>query len=137
MKKLCKVFVAGFMALALAFSFTPALAAECNPSDGVGGGAACGRQGSEGDATNCLFKGGSCSDGIITSIINVILFITGVLSVAMLIYGGIRYTTSAGEAARVTGAKNTVMYAIIGLIISILAYAIVNFVIGNLVNPGS
>ena len=72
--------------------------------------------------------------GIFTRVTNTLLFAVGIISVVMLIYGGIRYTTSAGEAARVTGAKNTVMYAIIGLIVSILAYAIVNFVIGNLIN---
>jgi hypothetical protein len=47
----------------------------------------------------------------------------------MLIYGGLRYVLSGGDSKKVTDAKNTIMYAIIGLIISILSYAIVNFVI--------
>ena len=47
----------------------------------------------------------------------------------MLIIGGIRYVISGGDSKKVTDAKNTIMYAIIGLIIAILAYAIVNFVI--------
>ena len=47
----------------------------------------------------------------------------------MLIYGGLRYVISGGDSKKVTDAKNTIMYAIIGLIIAILAYAIVNFVI--------
>ena len=46
----------------------------------------------------------------------------------MIIYGGIQYTTSAGDSGKVTNAKNTILYAIVGLIVSILAYAIVNFV---------
>ena len=50
----------------------------------------------------------------------------------MLIYGGIRYTTSGGNANSVTAAKNTVIYSIVGLVISILAYAIVNFVVTNI-----
>ena len=50
----------------------------------------------------------------------------------MLIYGGIRYTTSGGNANSVTAAKNTIMYAVIGLIIAIFAFAIVNFVVGEL-----
>ena len=50
----------------------------------------------------------------------------------MLIIGGIRYVTSGGDAKKVTDAKNTVLYAIIGLIISVLAYAIVNFVMSTL-----
>ena len=47
----------------------------------------------------------------------------------MLIWGGIRYTTSGGNANSVTAAKNTILYAVIGLIVAILAYAIVNWVI--------
>ena len=71
-------------------------------------------------------------DGAFTTIVNVLLFIIGAVSVIMLIYGGIRYTTSGGNANSVTAAKNTIMYAIIGLIIAIFAFAIVNFVVGEL-----
>ncbi|MDO4902589.1 MAG: pilin [bacterium] len=67
--------------------------------------------------------------GIFTTIINVMLFIIGALSVIMLIYGGIRYTISRGDSGEVNNAKNTILYAIVGLIVSILAYAIVNFVV--------
>ena len=70
--------------------------------------------------------------GGFTTIVNVLLFIIGAVSVIMLIYGGIRYTTSGGNANSVTAAKNTIMYAIIGLIIAIFAFAIVNFVVGEL-----
>jgi Type IV secretion system pilin len=66
---------------------------------------------------------------IFTNIINAALFIVGAASVLMLIYGGIRYTLSAGNATHVTAAKNTIMYALIGLIVAVLAYAIVNFVL--------
>ena len=47
----------------------------------------------------------------------------------MLIFGGLRYVVSGGDSKKVTDAKNTVLYAIIGLIIAILSYAIVNFVL--------
>jgi hypothetical protein len=46
----------------------------------------------------------------------------------MLIVGGLRYITSNGDAQGATSAKNTILYAIIGLIVAILAYAIINFV---------
>ena len=69
------------------------------------------------------------SGTLITSVINVMLFIIGVLSVIMIIYGGIIYVISAGDSGRVSKAKNTIMYAIVGLIVALLAYAIVNFVI--------
>ena len=62
-------------------------------------------------------------------IINTILYIIGILAVVMVIIGGVQYTTSGGDQAKVTKAKNTILYGIIGLVIAILAYAIVNFVI--------
>ena len=71
---------------------------------------------------------------VFTTAINIMLFIIGILSVIMLIYGGIRYVLSSGDSGAVTNAKNTIMYAIIGLVIAILAYAIVNFVIGSITN---
>lgn len=73
---------------------------------------------------------------IFTTIVNVLLFIIGAICVIMLIWGGIRYTTSAGNAASVTAAKNTIMYAIIGLIIAFLAFALVNWVL-TAINPNA
>ena len=70
--------------------------------------------------------------GVFKIIVNVMLFIIGALSVIMLIYGGIRYTLSGGDSGSVTSAKNTIMYAIIGLIVAFLAFAIVNWVLGAL-----
>ena len=70
--------------------------------------------------------------GVFKTVVNILLFIIGLISVIMLIWGGIRYTTSGGNANSVTAAKNTIMYAIIGLVIAIFAYAIVNWVVGEL-----
>ena len=67
--------------------------------------------------------------GVFTQITNTVLYIVGIISVIMLIYGGLRYVISGGDSKKVTDAKNTILYAIIGLIVSILAFAIVNFVI--------
>ena len=75
--------------------------------------------------------------GVLSTIVNTMLFIIGFLSVIMLIFGGLRYIISGGNAAAVTAAKNTILYAIVGLIIAILAYAIVNFVIGSLTGTAS
>ena len=68
-------------------------------------------------------------NGVFKQVTNTILYIVGIIAVIMLIIGGIRYVTSGGDAKKVTDAKNTVLYAIIGLVISFLAFAIVNFVI--------
>jgi ABC-type Fe3+ transport system permease subunit len=61
--------------------------------------------------------------------INALLFIVGALAVVMIIYGGIRYTTSAGNTSAITAAKNTILYAVVGLVVSFLAYAVVNWVL--------
>ena len=68
-------------------------------------------------------------EGVFTKVSNTLLLVIGLISVVMLIYGGFRYIISGGDNKKVTDAKNTILYAIIGLIISLLAYAIVNFVI--------
>lgn len=68
-------------------------------------------------------------DSVFKDVTNVLLFIVGAIAVIMLIIGGIRYTTSNGDSNQVTAAKNTILYAIVGIIVAILAYAVVNFVI--------
>ena len=72
------------------------------------------------------------TDGVFTKITNTVLYAVGIISVIMLILGGIRYVVSGGDAKKVTDAKNTVLYAIIGLIVAFLAFAIVNFVVNAL-----
>lgn len=118
--------VAAFALVAVtAFIPTVAVNAACgNVNDGVQAGINCGNNGS---VPETLFGG----DGsIFTTVVNILLFVIGAISVIMLIWGGIRYTTSAGNAASVTAAKNTIMYAIIGLVVAFLAFAIVNWVLG-------
>ena len=67
-------------------------------------------------------------DGLIKKVVNLLLWAIGIVSVIMIIIGGIRYATSNGDSTQVTAAKNTIMYAVIGLVIAIFAYAIVYFV---------
>jgi hypothetical protein len=75
---------------------------------------------------DALFDG---STAIIPRIINLMLFIVGILAIIMLIFGGIRYAVSGGDKNRVDNAKNTILYAIVGLIVAILGYAVVNWVV--------
>ncbi len=70
--------------------------------------------------------------GVFKQVTNTILYIVGIIAVIMLIIGGIKYVISGGDSKKVTDAKNTVLYAIIGLVIAFLAFAIVNFVISAL-----
>ncbi|MFZ1812056.1 MAG: hypothetical protein WAU02_00835 [Candidatus Saccharimonadales bacterium] len=94
-------------------------------SGGIGGGAAS----AKGDGTaETLFGDG----GIFKTVTNILLYIIGAVSVIMLIIGGIRYVVSGGDQSAVTGAKNTILYAIVGIVVAFLAYAAVNFVTTNL-----
>lgn len=77
------------------------------------------------------------TSGIFSTITNTLLFILGAISVIMIIIGGLRYVISGGDSAAVTAAKNTILYAIVGVIVAILAYAIINFVVGSFTSGGS
>lgn len=72
---------------------------------------------------------------LIRTVINVLLFLIGAVAVIMIIIGGLKYVLSGGDQSAVTSAKNTILYAVIGLVVAILAYAIVNFVISGLAPP--
>lgn len=76
------------------------------------------------------------TSGVFSTITNVLLFLVGAISVLMIIIGGFRYVVSGGNSASVSAAKNTILYAVIGIIIAILAYAIINFVISSF-GPGA
>ena len=76
-------------------------------------------------------------NGVFSRITNTVLLIVGLISVIMLVYGGLRYILSGGDSKKVTDAKNTILYAIIGLIISMLAYAIVHFVLNSVIGVGT
>ena len=65
------------------------------------------------------------------TIINVVIGVVGFVAVAFIIFGGIQYTTSAGDPGKVKKAKDTILYGIIGLVVAMLAYAIVNFVLSS------
>lgn len=134
MKEVIKKSLRGLLvipALALALGVAAPLTAEAQFNRGMGEGAGA-AQGT--DQAESLFGGDETgADGIFQTITNVLLFIIGAIAVIMLVIGGVRYTTSGGNSEQVTAAKNTIMYAIIGIIVAILAFAIVNFVISSLV----
>lgn len=86
--------------------------------------------------TNCDATTGMSTEGVqsaVNTVVNLLSWIVGIVSVIMIIVGGFRYITSGGAPDKVTGAKNTIIYAVIGLVIVALAQFIVNFVIGKAV----
>ena len=99
------------------------------------GGAPAGINAARGDNTQSNLANGDSS--IVRRAINIMLFGVGVLSVVMLIFGGFRYVISGGKKESVTNAKNTILYAIIGLLIAVFAYAIINFILGAALSGGS
>jgi len=78
--------------------------------------------------------GGSCNSSsdlttkTIPTVIKTMLFFVGILAVIMIIFSGIRYITAHGDKAQIQGATQTLIYSIVGLVVAILAYAIVSFV---------
>jgi len=74
---------------------------------------------------------------IVKNVINLLLLVIGMIAVIMIIIGGIRYVTSNGDQNQITGAKNTILYAVIGLVVAIMAFAIVNFVITAFTGGGA
>ena len=95
---------------------------------GLDGGVQGGADSARGDDQTAELFG---SAGIFKTITNVLLFVLGAISVIMIIIGGLRYVISGGNSTAVTAAKNTILYAIVGVIVALLAYAIVNFVLDS------
>lgn len=76
-------------------------------------------------------------DEIVSQVINILSLAVGVVAVVMIIVGGLRYITSGGDSSNVTGAKNTILYAVVGLVVVAFAQVIVRFVVdrATLSNP--
>lgn len=85
-------------------------------------------------ATTSEMKGKSIDGdkGLIKTVVNVLLWAVGILSVIMIIFSGFRYITSAGDASKTKSAQSTLTYSVVGLIVAIMAYAIVNMVTNRL-----
>lgn len=76
----------------------------------------------------------SKANTIVASVINLISIVVGVIAVFMIIYGGFRFLTSAGNPESTKVAKNAILYAIIGLVIVAFAQVIVKFVLNKIVS---
>lgn len=115
---------------ATAVGVQPAYAEDCSITGGITGSAGCAKGSGQSES---LTEGDT---SVFRTVTNVLLFIIGAVSVIMLVIGGIRYTISGGDSNQVTAAKNTILYAIIGIVVAILAFAAVDFVIKSFA-PGA
>jgi len=80
-------------------------------------------------------SGAACtnrSTGVARSVVDYLLYIGGIVAVVMIVVGGVQMTTSAGNPAAVAKAKRTIIWSVAGLLVAILAYAIVGFVLSRL-----
>jgi hypothetical protein len=68
-------------------------------------------------------------EGVLVQIVRLLSFVVGVAAVIMIILGGLKYVTSNGDANATSSAKNTILYAIIGVVVSALSQVIIEFVI--------
>lgn len=83
-------------------------------------------------STLCSSNNTADPNSVLNTVMNVLFFIVAAVSVIAIIVGGIMYATSAGDAGRTKKAKDTILYAVIGLVVAIFAFAIVNWVVGEL-----
>ncbi|HEU5121379.1 MAG TPA: TrbC/VirB2 family protein [Candidatus Saccharimonadales bacterium] len=117
MKKTKRMSLFAAIAVAVMTVLTPSLALAA-PADEIRGG------------VDSVGGGEAASlESNLETIVNLLLFVLGAIAVIMIVIGGIRYATSNGDSSAITSAKNTILYSVIGLVVAIMAYAIVNFVI--------
>lgn len=119
------------LAIVMAFGAQPALAVDffpgSNPDDVCSGAAA--------DSAACSGTGDDIltgNDGVILRAAELIAIVAGIAAVITIIIAGIMFITASGDANKISTAKKTVIYAVVGLLVIVLARAIVIFVVGNL-----
>lgn len=132
-ERLKKVFTSVTIGLLLAMSGMPLALTHASISSGLSCGADLNASNitstSDTDCASTIGDPGKKVDDIIKLVINIFSLIVGVVSVIMIIIGGLKYITSGGDSGNVTGAKNTILYAIIGLVVVALAQIVVKFVL--------
>lgn len=90
---------------------------------------ACGGVALDDNPQTCDSKAGDTINRLITQILNLISFVAGIAAVVMIIVAGVKFITSQGESANIASARNTILYAIIGLVVVGLSQFIVRFVL--------
>lgn len=137
-KKLLAVSASLIMAAVPLAAPVAVFAAEADPggdggSANIEGSVACGTTELSLDAgTDCTedLEGGTTRvNTLITTAINIFSIIVGIIAVIMIIVGGFKYITSGGDSGNITSAKNTIIYAVIGLVVVALAQFLVQFVL--------
>lgn len=111
------LFVFNFTANASPATFADASEVVCDGSKFIMGG-------------DCDPETGKGLSKIINAVTSVFAWVLGIMAVILIIFGGFKYVTSGGDSNKVSGAKNTIIYAIVGLVVAMLAQPLVKYVIG-------
>ena len=80
----------------------------------------------------CPDKNNANTAPLVKTIVDMLLYVVMICSVIMIILGGARYAMSGGDSGKVTSAKNTILYAVVGIVVAVLAWAIVGYVANQL-----
>lgn len=130
-----KIIIASLTTLALLAGVVATSAVFSEPAQAInvfsgscGGGGGGGSGGGSGDL--CGAASSDSAENLIKNVINILLYLVGIIAIIAIIIGGIRYVTSNGDSGAIKSAKDTVLYAVVGLVVAIMAFAIVNFVVG-------
>ena len=123
MKIFTKILTAGILMIGLLGVFTPAVSA----ANGID---ICSKENGSDNSVYCQKKdkGEDQVNGIIKTIVEVLLMAVGAISIIMIVIGGILFALSSGDTQKAAKARSTILYAVVGLIVSVFASAIVNFV---------
>jgi hypothetical protein len=108
--------------------------ADALEGEGEGEGAGAGRNTSSIDMPGTVAGGNADIEGSIIGILNGVIGVIAIVCVVVIVIGGIQYMTSAGDAGKVKKAKDTILYAVIGLVVCALAATIVNFVVSSILS---
>ena len=134
MRKLLAIFISLFAVTLLGVQAVPAFADSATSPELTNGLCAGVNLDVSSNCNTGQLSGGQANqkiNNLIHTVINLLSVVVGVVAVIMIIVGGLRYITSGGSDTSVTGAKNTILYAIIGLIIVALAQVLVRFVLSK------
>jgi hypothetical protein len=117
------------------------LSVQAGGTDILRPGAGCGGGNGTDQSAVCTDTGkanqDSAADPLIDrlqKIADIVAFVAGAAAILLILVGSIQYITSAGDSNKVSNAKNTIIYALIGLIVIVLAASIITFVVGR-INP--
>lgn len=129
---LALVILSMIMAIVIGFSI-PVFAQNSN--DASAKDAVCESLG-QASSAECGSSGGDI-DNILRTVLNILSFVAGVIAVIMIIIAGVRFITSQGDSSSVAGARQTVIYAIVGVVIVLISQVIVRFVLTEATDLGA